>query len=1133
MKKKSIYTFLLCREVKKALLIMKLTTILILAGLMQVSASVYSQATKFSLKADEKPIVDVLKDIEETSKFRFFYIREQVDVERQVSINTKEATVEEILDDIFSGEGISYEVLDDNLIILKPEINTLKLNSASKLDTELQQKTVTGRVLDVNNQPLPGVTVVIKNTTQGTITGADGEYSIPNVSEDATLVFSFIGMIREEIPVAGMTEINVVLVSDYIGLEEVVAIGYGVQKKSNITGSIASVKSSDLENRTSTDAAQALQGKAAGVQIVNSSGAPGKSASIQIRGFSSNSKTEPLIIVDGLKVTSLDYLDPENIESVEILKDGASAAIYGIEAGNGVILVTTKSGTGEGSFFYNMQYTTQKIANLPDLMNAQQYMEYIVESGAVSMEEFQYDGVTDTYWADQMFETGIMQRHTAGFEGGNERGNLYVSLTWLDNNGIITSDKDIYKRLTGQINAEYKVKEWLNIGVTTSIEKSETNTVSEGSRPNISVLGSILVYDPITPWTYTPGQEPDRIKTWLSQGYNLPSDENGNIYGASIFSGNTLIWHPAVMRDRSDNLNKSFNLRGTGYLNITPIEGLTVTSRLGYRAGYNQTSTYNYKLFINATANQSMTINGRSSNNLYYQWENFATYVLDIGQNNLSAMAGMSFQHSESDFVYGTADQLTIDVPNFRYLSNAVNSTGMSMQGQPMESANMSYYGRLGWSYDNKYNLQASFRADAYDTSKLDKSNRWGYFPSVSGGWTISDESFMDNIKSKIDMSLLRLRASYGINGNVNALGSYQYSTTLNTAISYGYDFGSGGGQLTGSYPSSVLPNPEIKWETYRQINFGLDARFLRDRLTLVMDWYNKDTHDLLTSTAAPANTGASNVFVNAGIVNNKGLEIMLGWRDAIGDFTYDISGNISYLKNEVTEGTSKDRVDGASIHTSGTVTYFEEGYPLWYLRTYVIESIDPETGAAIYEDIKPDGILNTDDRRMTGSAIPDYTYGMTINLGYKNFDLIVYGAGVQGNEKLFGLNRGDYPQANTILEFYENRWTPTNNENPKYPKPNYFDQQYKVSDAMVFDASFFKIKQIQLGYNVPKSILSKAKIAGLRAYVSLDDWFTFSKYPGLDPETNSMDTNINSLALDYGNYPISKKVVLGVNISF
>ncbi len=1124
-------TFLHSRKLKSMLLMMKLTIVLFLAGAMQVSASVYSQATKFNFKVEKKQIVDVLKDIEGSSNFRFFYIREQVDVERQVTINAKEATVEEILDEIFSGKGITYKVMDDDLIVLSPE----KKSTESSLVSGQQQSKIAGTVTDDGGQPLPGVTVVVKGTTQGTITDANGRYSLSDVAKEATLIFSFVGMTSQEVPAGGKTQINVTLRASSIDIEEVVAVGYGVQKKSNVTGSIASVKSADLQNRTTVDAAHALQGKAAGVQIVNASGAPGATASIQIRGYSSNAKTDPLIIVDGLKVPNLDYLDPENIKSIEVLKDAASAAIYGIEAGNGVILVTTKSGTstkGQGRIFYNYQHTSQKIANLPDLLNAQQYMDYVSTSGAVAMADFQYDGVTNTYWADHMFETGSMPRHTIGFEGGTDRGNLYVSLTSMNNNGIITGDKDIYERLTGQINADYKIKDWLSIGITTSIDKSKESNVSEGQGANVSLFGSIMLYDPITPWTYTKGQEPARIKTWLSQGYALPTDENGNVYGASIFSGNTLIWHPAIMRDRTDGLTKDFNIRGTAFLNLTPIKGLTLTSRLGYRAGYSQNSTYNYKLFVNATANQSMTINGRSSNNLYYQWENFGTYVFKIAQHDINAMAGMSYQSYQSDFVYGNADKLSIDVPNFRYLSNASNSTGMSIQGQPWESANMSYYGRLGWSYKEKYNVQGSFRADAYDTSKLSKDQRWGYFPSVSAGWNISNESFMDDIKAKLNMSTLRLRASYGVNGNVNALGNYQYSTTLATAIAYGYDFGSGGGQLTGTYPSSLLPNPEIKWETTRQVNIGMDARFMRDRLSVGLDWYNKNTVDLLTSTTAPANTGASSVYVNAGKVNNKGLEVELGWKDEIGDFSYSINGNIATLNNKVTEGTSKDRVAGSAVWTAGTVTYFEEGYPLWYLRTYVIDHINPETGAAVYKDFDNNDVINSDDRTMTGSVIPDYTYGLTVNLAYKNFDLTVYGAGVQGNEKLFALNRGDYPQANTLLEFYENIWTPTHKD-AKYPKPNYFDQNYKVSDAMVFDASFFKIKQIQLGYNVPNSILKKAKIAGLRAYVSLDDWFTFTKYPGLDPETNGLDTSISSLGIDYGNYPISKKVVFGVNVSF
>jgi TonB-linked SusC/RagA family outer membrane protein len=454
----------------------------------------------------------------------------------------------------------------------------------------------------------------------------------------------------------------------------------------------------------------------------------------------------------------------------------------------------------------------------------------------------------------------------------------------------------------------------------------------------------------------------------------------------------------------------------------------------------------------------------------------------------------------------------------------------MSVSGAPNYNTNMSYYGRLGWSYLNKYNLGGSFRADAYDTSKLDKDHRWGYFPSVSAGWTVSSEPFMDNVKDIIGLSLMKLRGSYGISGNVNALSGYQYNTTLSSSIGSGYDFGSGSGQLTGVTPSTRLSNPLIKWETTRQLNIGVDARFLKDRLDVTIDWYNKNTFDLLTSTAASGNTGSATVYVNAGEVNNRGLEFSATWRDQIGDFTYSFNGNMATLHNEVTVGTSKDRVIGASIFQSYPVTYFEAGYPLWYLRTFIVDHIDEATGKAVYKDVDNSGAINTLDQDYAGSAIPTYTYGVTINLGYKGFDLTVNGTGVGGNKRLYALNRGDFPQENTLLEFYKNMWTPTNT-NAKYAKPDYTDTYYRASTDMIFDASFFKIKQMQLGYSIPKNILKKAKIGELRAYVSLDDWFTFTKYPGLDPETSTNTTS--SLAIDAGSYPISRKVVFGVNVTF
>lgn len=1002
--------------------------------------------------------------------------------------------------------------------------------------TYAQSRAVNGKVTDSKGEPVIGASVfVVGSTNHGTETDLEGNYSL-SVPSGASLNFSCIGYATEIVPVGDRTVINVTLKDDTQFIEETVVIGYGVQKKSDVTGAIASVKDSDIANRSSASVAQVLQGKAAGVQIVNPSGAPGSESSIQIRGYSSNSKTTPLMIVDGLKVSDINYLDPESIASIEVLKDAASAAIYGIEAGNGVILVTTKSGKSgdaNGKVFYNFQHTVQSVANMPDLMNAQEWMDYMILSGANrDKSEFDYDGKTDTYWPGLMFEKGYITRHTAGAQAGNDKGNIYVSLSYLDNNGIIAGDKDVFKRLTGQINAEYKINNWLTIGTNNSIERSKSSSVTESSGANTSLLGSILTYDPITPWTYTESDMPERVKMWLDQGHVLPTDANGNVYGTSIFSGNSLIWHPAVMRDRTDTDRDSFFLRGTTYANFTPIKGLVITSRLGYRAGYSNTHTYNYELYVNSVANQNMSINGRSENRLFYQWENFANYNFDIKKHSFSAMAGMSFQKSMSDFVYGTANQLTNEKINFRYLQYSVNTTSMSLQGIPMVSANMSYFGRLGYSYDNRYFFQANFRADAYDTSKLAPTNRWGYFPSVSTGWTISNEKFMQDFKAMTGMSFMKFRASWGINGNVNAMGKYQYMDTLAASMADGYDFGDNT-MIPGVAPSGVLPNPDIKWETSHQVDLGVDVRFFNERLGISVDWYNKNTKDLLTSTTAPANTGSTRMYINAGKVNNHGTEIELSWKDNIGDFGYSISGNIATVHNKVLEGTAAERVQGERIWNSYYMTYFEKGYPLWYLRAFIIDGIDQETGAPIYRDKDKNGVINDDDRDYAGCGIPDFTYGLTLNLNYKNFDLIVYGAGSQGGELLYSLNRGDFAQQNTLREFYYKAWQNPQSTGYKYPKPDYSDTYFRASTARIFDASFFKIKQIQLGYTVPKNILKKVKMGSLRAYVSLDDWFTFTKYPGLDPETSHAGTSAAGLGIDYGSYPISKKLVLGVNVSF
>ena len=995
-----------------------------------------------------------------------------------------------------------------------------------------QTVSINGTVVDEQGIPVIGAAVIQQSTTNGVATDLDGAFKL-SVPKGSTVLVSFIGYVTKSFVVEDQTVYNIILAEDTQLLEETVVIGYGVQKKSDLTGAVTSVKDSDLSNRSTISPVQALQGKAAGVQIVNASGAPGASSSIQIRGYSSNSSTEPLMIVDGLKVSDINYLDPDNIASIEILKDAASAAIYGIEAGNGVILVTTKSGKDAGStkgrVFYNFMSSTQSISNLPDLMDAKTYVAYQDLMGNNS--GVFWDGVTDTYWPDYIFENGQASRHTVGAQASDKNGSIYVSVSYVDDNGIVAGDKDVMKRLSGQINAEYKVTDWLTIGTNNSIEHSKTRSISERNSINASTLGSTMVFDPIVPYTYDMNNLPQFIANkYNDPSFNLPKDKDGNIYGISQQGDGSLIYHPAVMRDRSDSESESFNLRGSTYANFTPFKGFLFTSRLGYRAGNSSSSTYNYPFRMSAVSVQDMSLTGTNSSDLFYQWENFANYNLSVDKSDFTAMAGFSFQMTTNNSTSGTAYVLTDTAPNYRYLSYAVNDARMTLTGQPSQRANMSYYGRLGWSYDRKYMIQANFRADAYDTSKLDPSNRWGYFPSLSAGWTVSNEEFMRGFKEATSLSFMKFRASWGINGNVNSMGNYQYSDVLAANNRNGYNFNDVDNRIVGVGPSGTLPNPRIQWETSRQVDLGLDLRFFKEKLALTIDWYNKNTNNLLTSTAAPANTGSSTTYINAGKINNRGTEFELSWKDTRGDFSYGISGNIATLHNEVLEGTQVGRVPGYQVHTAEPVTYFEPGFPLWYLRLYDVIGIDQQTGAPIYADLDNNSVINDNDRVAAGSGIPDFTYGLTVNMAWKGFDLTVYGSGAQGVTKLFSMTRADNTQLNTLKLFYDDAWHDASSTGYTHPKPSRTDSKILCSTDRIFDASFFKIKQIQLGYNVPKNFAQKLHLDALRIYASLDDWFTITKYPGLDPES-SQDTG-SGLGVDTGSFPISKKVVFGVNVS-
>ena len=1110
---------------------MKVSAFLMFVGAFCLMAEpAVSQNIPVSINRTNVSLETVLNDIESQTEYLFIY-KNGVNVNKEISVNADQESLGAVLDEILRGSDITYSVQGKHIILTRAEKTVAVVPATVSAPAPQDVSRARGVVRDASGEPLVGVSVVVKGTMRGTATELDGSFSI-EAKAGEILEISSIGFISQELPAVTDRPMNIMLVEDAEMLEETVVIGYGVQKKSDVTGAIASLKDSDLENRTTTDVAQAIQGKAAGVQIINASGAPGSASSIQIRGYSSNSKTDPLMIVDGLKVNDISYLDPETIASIEILKDAASAAIYGVEAGNGVVLITTKSGhKGDGRVFYNFQSSVQKIARIPELMNAREYMDYMMLSGAATQADFDYDGKTDTRWTDYMLETGHQQRHTFGVEGGNDRAKFYTSLSYTDNNGIIKGDKDVFRRLVGQINAEYKAKDWLTVGVNTTIDRSVRRALSESSTTSDSIFASIIISDPITPFIYDDNSIPARVQSVIDGGYKVPRDANGHVYGVSAFSDQSYLWNPQVMLERRDTETQSFRVRGVAYANLTPVKDLVITSRFGFQGGYSHTNTYNHEVYMTTKNNQAMSITGSSNDRLYYQWENFANYSKSFGKHDISAMAGMSYQQTNTDGIRGSANQLTSEAPNFRYLDNTVNTAQMTLGGQPEVRANMSYFGRIGYSYDNRYFIQANFRADAYDSSKLDRQHRWGYFPSVSAGWTVSNEPFMQNVKQALSLSFLKLRASWGVNGNVNALGEYQYASVLESSSDYGNNLE--GTFLVGVRPSKILPNRNIRWETSRQVDVGLDLRMFKERLTFSVDWYNKDTHDLLTRTTAPGNTGAEYVYVNAGLVNNHGTEFELGWKDSIGDFSYGINANLSTVHNKVVKGTSPDRVPGQKIWSSYDVTYFEEGYPLWYLRTFMVDHIDQATGAAVYKDFDGDGAITPDDRDIAGSGIPDFTYGLTLNMAYKGFDLLVLGAGSQGAELLYAVTRADALQQNTLKSFYTDAWQNASSTGYKYPKPDANDKFYRTSNLRVYDASFFKIKQIQLGYTVPRKLVKKIALSSLRAYVSLDDWFTFTKYPGLDPETSHVGSSASGLGVDFGSYPISRKLVFGVNVSF
>jgi TonB-linked SusC/RagA family outer membrane protein len=1013
-----------------------------------------------------------------------------------------------------------------------------------------QSLTVSGRVTSrVNNEPLAGATVTVKGTNTATTTDASGAFTITVPQRGATLTVSYAGMETQDIT-ADQSNVSVILAGANNTLNEVVVVGYGTQRRANVTGAISSVKAEQLNTVTSSRIDQALQGRTAGVTIMPVSGAPGAGMRIRIRGTGSNEGADPLYIVDGVRTGGIDNIDPSEVASIEVLKDAASAAIYGSAAANGVVLITTKTGRRNVSeISYSGQFVQQSVGKLPDLMNAQQYQKYLEEAntpGRPTTADLAALGGNGTDWFDALFQKAPLMRHTLSLSGGTDRSTFLVSGSYFTQEGIVGGDKSKFNRYTVRINADQRIKPWLNFGERLSYANIRRKGISENTEFG-SVVGSALSLDPFTPVTYT-GALSTRAQNALAAGNTLLRDENGNYYGISnyIFGeyGNPLARIAATNSD----LNQH-KISGNVFADIEPFKGLKFTSRFGIDGAFQREHSWTPRFFFSSESQNTQANGADWQNNWFsWQWENFANYQRKFGDHNLGVTLGTSINRFNWDQVGGTYSGLFKEEMLFSYASSVPD-----LQDRITSNANTnslaSYFGRVNYDFQNKYLLSATVRRDA--ASVFADGYKWGTFPAVSAGWVISNEDFYNStIADRVNY--VKLRASWGRNGSTSNVRIGEWQALVNI-INPGYP------DLNGNFQTGAAPNafdfPELTWETSEQLDFGADFSFFRDRLSLTVDRYKKTTKDLLTNGApsVPGFLGATLNRINAGEVENKGWEFDLSFRNRQGNtsgLTYEIGVNFSTLKNKVTEISQyTNQFNGAGVGTGWTASVFKVGLPIWSFNGYKTDGIfqtpeevsaylaktgitgySPKPGEPIVVDVNGDQRISAADQTFIGSPHPDYIFGARANVGFKGFDLLVFAQGQTGNDVLMGFNRTDRPTANRPAFFFNDRWTGPGSTNSWFAA-NTSNQFIYNSDLMVFDGSYLRIRQLQLGYTLPQSLATKARIKNARVYVSLDDFFTFTDYPGLDPEGGSGGNN--SIGIDRGVYPLSRKAMLGLSLTF
>jgi TonB-linked SusC/RagA family outer membrane protein len=999
-------------------------------------------------------------------------------------------------------------------------------------------------------EPLAGATVGIKGSTTATITDNNGNFTIAVPRAGTVLVITSLGMRTNEYTVNESGEVSIQLETGETNtLNDVVVVGYGTQKKSVVTGAISSVKASDLENMPIMRIEQALQGRTSGLTIAAASGQPGSSATVRVRGTTSINNSDPLYVVDGIPMDGgIDNINQSDIESIEVLKDAASAAIYGARAASGVILVTTKKGkSGNLQFNYNGYYGTQAPARKLKLLNAEEYATLRNESsvaggGAILFADPKSLGA-GTDWQGQIFNNDArIQNHEISLSGGNARSTFYSSFGYFEQDGIVASNISNYKRMTFRLNSTHKVKDWLTIGNNLTYSHIKSRGIGNTNSEFGGILSSAINLDPITPVVIT---DPNIANAPPYSNHSVVVDALGRPYGISNYVQNEMTNPLAYIQTHQGNYDWSDNMLGNIYAEIEPIKGLKIRSNLGGKLAYWGSDNFTPMAYLNATNSTAKASFSRSDNRgINYNFENTASYQRAFGDHNITVLVGTgAYAENRTKGHTATYDSLPGNITNFTdaaSMNYSIVSTATRSSGyQGTEHRVSSLFGRIIYNYADKYLLTAILRRDG--SSRFGSNNKYGYFPSVSVGWVASREAFWPTNEI---VNFLKVRGSYGVTGNDN-IGDFQYVSTVGGGRNYTF----GTDNYVIGFSSNAPANPDLKWEQTSQLDLGFEATLCR-HFTLVVDWYNKKTTGMLRPIILPAYAGTNgNPTGNVAAMTNKGFEVELGYSQQINEVQIGLKGNVSYLKNEITNLGTVKYITGASLQSSTyELTRMQIGHPIgaFYgfqtagifqnqseVDNYVSKSgkkIQPNAapGDFRFVDIDGDGDIDADDRTFIGDPTPRWSYGFTANASWNNFDLVVFAQGVAGNDVFNGLRRLDLTAANWTKAAL-GRWTGEGTSND-FPRLISTDPNKNFSSPSPFyltKGAYFRLKTIQIGYTIPKSILDFAHLQRVRVYVSSNNLFTATKYPGFDPEIGG-----SSYGIDRGYYPQARSFMVGLNLS-